>query len=77
MTRNSRVTNKEQLFEQTRKMIQQFEGSSLFPWKMNFVGALIEEFIEGREFTVLVAENPEEPDVFLSKESHFLESHCF
>jgi len=50
MTRESRVTNKEQLFFMARKMIDKYEG------------ALIEEFIDGREFTVLVAENPEDPE---------------
>jgi len=48
MTRKSRVTNREELLEMARKMIQEFEG------------ALIEEFVEGREFTVLVAENPDD-----------------
>jgi len=50
MTRNSRVTNRDELYDQARKMIVQYEG------------ALIEEFIDGREFTVLVGENPENPN---------------
>lgn len=37
------------LVEQAHLMIERFGG------------ALIEEFIEGREFTVLVAENPDDP----------------
>jgi D-alanine-D-alanine ligase-like ATP-grasp enzyme len=48
MSRKSRVENREQLYEMSNLMIKQFGG------------ALIEEFIEGREFTVLVCENPED-----------------
>jgi len=43
-------------------------------------GALIEEFIEGREFTVLVAENPKEPDnplAFTPIECIFSEGETF
>lgn len=47
---SSRVTTKEQLLAETRRMIKERNG------------ALIEQFIEGREFTVLVAENPSDPD---------------
>jgi hypothetical protein len=47
--RNSRVGTPEALYEQARRIMGEFGG------------ALIEEFIEGREFTVLVAENPEDP----------------
>lgn len=49
LTPASRVTTATALFEQARLMIDAFGG------------ALIEEFIEGREFTVLVAENPADP----------------
>lgn len=49
MTRNSRVTNAADLRTQAELMINAYGG------------ALIEEFIEGREFTVLVAENPDDP----------------
>jgi D-alanine-D-alanine ligase len=47
--RASRVETREALVEQARRVIAEFGG------------ALIEEFIEGREFTVLVAENPNDP----------------
>jgi D-alanine-D-alanine ligase len=47
--RNSRVTDIEQLREQIKLEIDEFGR------------ALIEEFIEGREFTVLVAEDPDVP----------------
>ncbi|CAG1016944.1 D-alanine--D-alanine ligase [Anaerolineales bacterium] len=47
--RNSRVENIEQLREQMRVEIDEFGR------------ALIEEFIEGREFTCLIAENPDDP----------------
>ncbi len=47
--RTSRVETIEALHSQARQVIHDFGG------------ALIEEFIEGREFTVLVAENPEDP----------------
>lgn len=50
MTVNSRCTNQEQLQTEARRFISEFGG------------ALIEEFIEGREFTVLVSENPEDPE---------------
>jgi len=50
LTSSSVVENHEQLLEQSRIMIGQFGH------------AMVEEFIEGREFTVLVAENPEDPD---------------
>jgi D-alanine-D-alanine ligase len=49
MTRDSRVTTPEALRFQARKMIDAFGA------------ALIEEFIEGREFTALVAENVDDP----------------
>lgn len=47
--RNSRVETVEQLREQLAIEINEFGR------------ALIEEFIEGREFTCLIAENPEDP----------------
>lgn len=47
--RNSRVENLEQLREQLKNEIAEFGR------------ALVEEFIEGREFTCLIAENPEDP----------------
>ncbi len=49
MTRRSRVETPEALREQASKMIAAY-GS-----------VLIEEFIEGREYNVLVAENPDDP----------------
>ena len=47
--RNSRVENIDQLREQLKLEIDEFGR------------ALIEEFIEGREFTCLIAENPNDP----------------
>jgi D-alanine-D-alanine ligase len=47
--RNSRVENVDQLREQLQVEINEFGR------------ALIEEFIEGREFTCLIAENPDDP----------------
>ncbi len=47
--RNSRVENIDQLREQLKLEINEFGR------------ALIEEFIEGREFTCLIAENPDDP----------------
>ena len=47
--RNSRVENIDQLREQLKIEINEFGR------------ALIEEFIEGREFTCLIAENPNDP----------------
>ncbi len=49
MTRDSRVETPEALHREARRMTDAF-GS-----------ALIEEFVEGREFTVLVAENADDP----------------
>ena len=46
--RQSRVETAAALYEQARRIIQEFGG------------ALIEEFIDGREFTVLVVENPDD-----------------
>lgn len=49
MTKDSKVMSPEQLRVQAKKLIDEFGG------------ALIEEFIEGREFTVLAVENPKDP----------------
>jgi D-alanine-D-alanine ligase len=49
ITRESRCENVEQLKVQTGREIEQFGR------------ALLEEFIEGREFTCLIAENPDDP----------------
>jgi D-alanine-D-alanine ligase len=50
LTASSRVETPEVLREQARITMTAYGG------------ALIEEFIEGREFTALVAENPDDPD---------------
>ena len=50
ITRDSRCENLEQLKTQTGREIEMFGR------------ALLEEFIEGREFTCLIAENPDDPD---------------
>jgi len=50
ITRDSRCENMEQLRAQTAREIEQFGR------------ALLEEFIEGREFTCLIAENPDDPN---------------
>ena len=50
ITRESRCENVEQLKAQTGREIEQFGR------------ALLEEFIEGREFTCLIAENPDDPN---------------
>lgn len=49
MTRDARVGDRDQLLVQAARLLEQFGG------------VLIEEFIAGREFTVLVAENPRDP----------------
>jgi len=49
MTRDSRVGDRDQLLTQAARLIDEFGG------------VLIEEFIAGREFTVLIAENHEDP----------------
>ncbi|GIL54622.1 hypothetical protein Vafri_10346 [Volvox africanus] len=46
MTKQAKVTNEEQLRQQVDLLVRQFGG------------ALVEEFVEGREFTVLVVEEP-------------------
>jgi len=50
LTRDSRVETAKALGKQTRSMMARYGG------------ALIEEYIEGTECTVLVAENPEDPE---------------
>lgn len=50
MIKESRVTNMDELRVQVERMMDLFGG------------ALVEEFIEGREFSVLVSENPDEPE---------------
>jgi len=50
LTRASRVENAESLQLMANRMIAEYGG------------ALVEEFIEGREFTVLVAENADDPE---------------
>lgn len=50
ITRESRCENLEQLKVQTGREIEMFGR------------ALLEEFIEGREFTCLIAENPDDPN---------------
>lgn len=50
ITRDSRCENVEQLKVQVAREIEEFGR------------ALLEEFIEGREFTCLVAENPDDPN---------------
>ena len=47
LTKDSRVSCEEQLSVQIERMVHEFGG------------ALVEEFIEGREFSVLVSENPD------------------
>jgi D-alanine-D-alanine ligase len=68
MTRTSRVETAEALHTEAKKMVAEFGE------------ALIEEFIEGREFTVLVAENAEDPSnpvVFPAVEFVFPEGESF
>lgn len=68
MTRKARVSNREELAEQCRRCIESFGG------------ALVEEFIEGREFTVLVADAPEgstEPVTYLPVEFRFPPGETF
>jgi D-alanine-D-alanine ligase len=49
LIKDSRVSCVEQLNVQVDRMVREFGG------------ALVEEFIEGREFSVLVSENPDDP----------------
>jgi len=67
-SRKSKVQNRDELYSQAREMIQKFGG------------ALIEEFIEGREYTVLVAENPadaQDPIAFFPVECAFMNGEEF
>lgn len=62
MTRDARVTTPDALRREARRLIERFGG------------ARIEEFIEGREFTVLVSENaaePERPHTYVPVECQF------
>jgi len=68
LTAHSRVTDEAALYHQTRLMLDAYGG------------ALIEEFIDGREFTVLVAENaddPAHPIAYLPVEFRFPEGETF
>lgn len=68
MTKQSKVNNNEELYEQAKKMIKEHGG------------ALIEEFIEGKEYTVLVTENSDprqEPIAFLPVECCFTNGEDF
>ena len=68
ITRDSRCENLEQLKVQTGREIEQFGR------------ALLEEFIEGREFTCLIAENPDDensPITFKPVEFIFPEGESF
>jgi hypothetical protein len=68
ITRESRVENADSLREQATKTIDAFGG------------ALIEEFIQGREFTALVVENPDnefEPIAYEPVEFGFPEGESF
>jgi len=51
LIKDSRVETSEQLQVQVTRMVETFGG------------ALVEEFVEGREFSVLVSENPDDPAV--------------
>jgi len=57
LTKDSRVANPAELALQAGLMISQYGG------------ALVEEFIEGTEYTVLIAENPEDPASPISYQS--------
>lgn len=68
MTRDNRVENEEQLLVQFEKMASRYGG------------ARIEEFIEGREFTCLVVDNPDnldDPYVYHPVEIIFQEGETF
>jgi len=68
LTRDSRVTTARALVEQGRTMMHAYGG------------ALVEEFIEGTECTVLVSENPLDPDdpvTYLPIEYRFPEGETF
>jgi D-alanine-D-alanine ligase-like ATP-grasp enzyme len=60
LTRESKVTDEAGLLQQAERMIETYGG------------CLIEEFVDGREFTVLVAENPDgEPITYQAVECCF------
>lgn len=68
LTPASRVADREQLLVQADRTIERYGR------------ALIEEFIEGREFTVLIAEDPNhprEPIAFVPAEFGFPPGECF
>lgn len=68
MTRASRVTNLDQLRSEVARFLDSFGG------------ALIEEFIDGPEFTVLVAEDPDAPErpvAFVPTRLHFPPGETF
>ena len=68
LTPASRVTDEAALYQRSRQMLATYGG------------ALIEEFIEGREFTVLVAENaddPHDPVAYLPLEFRFPAGETF
>lgn len=68
MTKESKVTTKQQLSTQALKLINEYRG------------ALIEEFIEGPEYTVLVVanpDNPEDPIALTPAECKFPEGETF
>ncbi len=70
LTRASRVEDAGALGEQVRRMQERFGGGA----------ALVEEFVEGREFTVLVAEDPDEPErptAYVPIEYRFPEGETF
>jgi D-alanine-D-alanine ligase len=68
LSRESRVDNNSDLEKQVRKILSRFGG------------AMIEEFIEGREFTTLIAENaydPQNPVTFQPVEFQFPPGESF
>ena len=68
ITKDSRVENADALHQQAAQTMEAFGG------------ALIEEFVEGREFTVLVAENPDDefdPIVYQPVEFRFPAGESF
>ncbi|MEZ4727801.1 MAG: SET domain-containing protein-lysine N-methyltransferase [Caldilineaceae bacterium] len=68
LARDSRVTDEAALYRQTCQMLETYGG------------ALVEEFIDGREFTVLVAENPDDPNdpvAYLPVEFRFPDGETF
>ena len=68
LTRDSRVETPDALRAQVERMTETYGG------------ALVEEFVEGREFTVLVAENPDDaeaPTAYVPIEFSFPEGETF